>query len=122
MSGESKNKKNSESSKEFVLPGDLLETKSKPGKGIFRKDGRVYSSVVGYSNDRSGYVNVNAIKGRYNPKVGDKVIGVIVSDPRSLPAPSLSVVIEDPAHPPPYGIAVTKKGRTVRFSLNNHSI
>ena len=76
MSGEWKNNKNSENSKVFVLPGDLLETKSKPGKGIFRKDGRVYSSVVGYSNDRSGYVNVNAIKGRYTPKVGDKVVAV----------------------------------------------
>ena len=32
--------------------------------------------VVGYSNDRSGYVNVNAIKGRYNPKVGDKIVAV----------------------------------------------
>ena len=45
MSEESKNNKKSENSKGFVLPGDLLETKSKPGKGIFRKDGRVYSSV-----------------------------------------------------------------------------
>ena len=76
MSEESKNNKNSENSKGFVLPGDLLDTKSKPGKGIFRKDGRVYSSVVGYSNDKSGYVNVNAIKGRYNPKVGDKIVAV----------------------------------------------
>ena len=76
MSEESKNNKKSENSKGFVLPGDLLETKSKPGKGIFRKDGRVYSSVVGYSNDRSGYMNVNAIKGRYNPKVGDKIVAI----------------------------------------------
>ena len=72
MSEESKNNKKSENSKGFVLPGDLLETKSKPGKGIFRKDGRVYSSVVGYSNDRSGYMNVNAIKGRYIQKLVTK--------------------------------------------------
>ena len=70
MSEESKNNKNSESSKGFVLPGDLLDSKSKPGKGIFRKDGRVYSSVVGYSNDRSGYVNVNIVD----------VLGVVVVD------------------------------------------
>ena len=45
MSEESKNNKNSENSKGLVLPGDLLETNRKPGKGIFRKDGRVYSSA-----------------------------------------------------------------------------
>ena len=59
-----------------VLPGDLMETKSKPGKGIFRKDGRVHASVVGHSSDKSGYINVNGIKGRYNPKTGDKIVAV----------------------------------------------
>ena len=70
MSGES----SVTSNRKLVLPGDLIETKSKPGKGIFRSEGRVHSSVVGYSSDKSGYINVNAITGRYNPKVGDKII------------------------------------------------
>ena len=64
------------SNRKLVLPGDLMETKSKPGKGIFRSEGRIHSSVVGYSSDRSGYINVNAIAGRYSPKVGDKIIAV----------------------------------------------
>ena len=64
------------SNRKLVLPGDLMETKSKPGKGIFRNEGRIHSSVVGYSSDRSGYINVNAIAGRYSPKVGDKIIAV----------------------------------------------
>ena len=66
----------SESTRKLVLPGDLMETKSKPGRGIFRKDGRVHASVVGHSSDKSGYINVNGIKGRYNPKTGDKIVAV----------------------------------------------
>ena len=62
--------------RKLVLPGDLMETKSKPGRGIFRKDGRIHASVVGHSSDKSGYINVNGIKGRYNPKTGDKIVAV----------------------------------------------
>ena len=58
MSEESSAKSN----RKLVLPGDLMETKSKPGKGIFRSEGRIHSSVVGYSSDRSGYINVNAMQ------------------------------------------------------------
>ena len=72
MSGES----SSESARKLVLPGDLMETKSKPGRGIFRKDGQIHASVVGHSSDKSGYINVNGIKGRYNPKTGDKIVAV----------------------------------------------
>ena len=76
MSEESINKSNSESDRKLVLPGDLMETKSKPGKGIFRRDGRIYSSVLGHSRDKSGYINVNAITGRYKPKTGDKIVAI----------------------------------------------
>ena len=66
----------SDSGRKLVLPGDLMETKSKPGRGIFRNDGRIYASVLGHSSDKSGYINVNAISGRYNPKKGDKIIAI----------------------------------------------
>ena len=66
----------SSSERKLVLPGDLMETKSKPGRGIFRKDGRIHASVVGHSSDKSGYININGIKGRYNPKTGDKIVAV----------------------------------------------
>ena len=66
----------SDSGRKLVLPGDLMETKSKPGRGIFRSDGRIYASVLGHSSDKSGYINVNAISGRYNPKKGDKIIAI----------------------------------------------
>ena len=78
MVEEVSDKSDSSSSGNLVLPGDLLETKSKPGRGIFRSEGRVHSSVLGYSSDRSGYVNVNPITGRYNPKVGDKIVAICV--------------------------------------------
>ena len=66
----------SDNGRKLVLPGDLMETKSKPGRGIFRNDGRIYASVLGHSSDKSGYINVNAISGRYNPKKGDKIIAI----------------------------------------------
>ena len=78
MSEEVSDKSDSGSSISLVLPGDLLDTKSKPGRGIFRSEGRVQSSVLGHSSDRSGYVNVNPISGRYNPKVGDKIVAICV--------------------------------------------
>ena len=78
MVEEVSDKSASSSSGNLVLPGDLLETKSKPGRGIFRSEGRVHSSVLGYSSDRSGYVNVNPITGRYNPKIGDKIVAICV--------------------------------------------
>lgn len=68
----------------LVLPGDLLDTKSKPGKGIFRRQGRIHASVLGFSNDKSGYVNVNAVTGRYNPKVGDKIVAICVETGPSI--------------------------------------
>jgi len=78
MSEEVSDKSDSSSSRSLVLPGDLLDTKSKPGRGIFRSEGRVHSSVLGHSSDRSGYVNVNPITGRYSPKVGDKIVAICV--------------------------------------------
>ncbi len=78
MGKESSDKSDSVSSRKLVLPGDLLETKSKPGRGIFRRDGRVHASVLGYSSEQSGYMNVNAIAGRYTPKVGDKIVAICV--------------------------------------------
>ena len=78
MGEEVSDKSDSGNSRSLVLPGDILETKSKPGWGIFRSEGIVHSSVLGYSSDRSGYVNVNPITGRYNRKVGDKIVAICV--------------------------------------------
>ena len=78
MVEEVSDKSDSGNSRRLVLPGEILETKSKPGWGMFRSEVIVHSSVLGYSSDRSGYVNVNPITGRYNPKVGDKIVAICV--------------------------------------------
>ena len=48
---------------------------------------------------------------------GEKLVGAIAIDPLSLPEIPDSVPIEDPDHSPPYGVAITKGGRVVRFSV-----
>ena len=50
----------------------------------------------------------------------ERVIGVVVHDPRALPQVSVEENSEDPL-PPPYGIAITRKGRAMRFSLAAHA-
>jgi DNA gyrase subunit A len=39
----------------------------------------------------------------------------------SMTSPIISTIIEDQDYPPPYGVAVTKKGRCIRFSILKHS-
>jgi DNA gyrase subunit A len=50
---------------------------------------------------------------------GEKIISAISFDPRCLPTPEET--IEDQDNPPPYGVAITYKGRVIRFSLATHA-
>ena len=69
---------NEETERELLLPGDLIdEDDVKPGRGTFRKDGKIYAAKLGVKTLRSGYVNVAAQSGRYEPQSGDKVIGTV---------------------------------------------
>lgn len=69
---------NEETERELLLPGDVIEDEDvKPGRGTFKKDGKIYAAKLGVKTLRSGYVNVAAQSGRYEPKSGDKVIGTI---------------------------------------------
>lgn len=63
--------------REIVLPGELLGEGLKAGIGTYKEGNNVYASQVGIKNIRSGYANVIPINGRYMPKVGDQVIGII---------------------------------------------
>ena len=65
--------------REIVIPSQLVgDTKSKkPGSGTFVKDGKIYSEILGVLNDKSQYVNVVPIKGRYQPNEKDFVIGIV---------------------------------------------
>jgi DNA gyrase subunit A len=55
-------------------------------------------------------------------QAGEKVVGVISHDARNLPSlsPQLGLA-EDDLPPPPYGVAITKGGRGLRFSIQMHS-
>jgi exosome complex component RRP4 len=65
--------------RELVVPGDLIaEGKYRLREGVFREGERVYSSVVGLAELRGDVVRVIPLRGRYVPRVGDTVIGIVV--------------------------------------------
>ncbi|MFW5928453.1 MAG: hypothetical protein ACOCSL_04535, partial [Thermoplasmatota archaeon] len=50
-----------ETERELLLPGDVIEDDDvKPGRGTFKKDGKIYAAKLGVKTLRSGYVNVAA--------------------------------------------------------------
>lgn len=62
----------------LVVPGDeLCDDSLRPGMGTYLMNGKIYAAKVGIVSERSGYMNVNPIKGRYMPRQGDSVIGVV---------------------------------------------
>ncbi|MEE9223680.1 MAG: RNA-binding protein, partial [Thermoplasmata archaeon] len=64
--------------RELVVPGDLLGTTDlKPGMGTFTEDGKIYAALLGIKNERSGYINIVPLSGRYIPRPGDSVIGMV---------------------------------------------
>ena len=67
--------------KDLVVPGMLLAEGDYINEdGTHKEHGRIYASVVGvaYLNHRK--VRVVALKGKYVPKQGDSVIGIITSE------------------------------------------
>lgn len=68
--------------REVVTPGQVLGAKGKDlssGFGtVTDPKGNIISLYVGFLQKRGKYVNVIPFKGRYVPRVGDKVIGKIV--------------------------------------------
>lgn len=72
VSGDSKER-------EVVLPGELLsEEKYKAGVGTYSEDGKIFASQLGIVNFRSNFVNVIPLGGKFIPRVGDQVIGIVM--------------------------------------------
>ncbi len=69
----------SKTARKIVIPGQLLgELKDKkPGRGTFVEHKKIYAKILGILSDRSPYINVIPIKGRYDAVVGDMVIGIV---------------------------------------------
>ena len=97
----------------------VTKANTKDTAAFLTDQGGIYVMRVADIPSTTGYGD--PIQKYFSFQDGERVIGVIVNNPRSLPTSSLSVPIEDPQHPPPYGVAVTAKGRTIRFSIKAQS-
>jgi exosome complex component RRP4 len=62
----------------LVVPGEQLGDSSfKSGVGTYRKEGIIYAAQLGIINIRSGFINVIPLGGKYPPRVGDSIIGMV---------------------------------------------
>lgn len=65
--------------RELVVPGQLIaEGGYRVREGTFRDGKLIYSSVVGLADLRGQEIRVIPLQGRYMPRRGDAVIGVVV--------------------------------------------
>jgi exosome complex component RRP4 len=64
--------------KDLVIPGQVLaDDECYPGRGTFKEDGKVCSSLMGLVSLRNKKIRVIPLKSKYVPKKGDVVIGKI---------------------------------------------
>lgn len=62
--------------KEIVLPGNLLtDNNYKLGRGTYKENGKIYSSITGLVYFESEQIKVIPLKDTYSPNYGDLVIG-----------------------------------------------
>ncbi len=64
------------SERKLVVPGEFLG-QGRGGNGTYVENGNVYSKVIGLAEEREGLFFVIPLRGIYNPKRGDGVIGKI---------------------------------------------
>lgn len=64
-------------SKDIVIPGYLLGENINGGDGTFRDGNKVYSAIYGVAKRVNNKVEVISLKGKYNPKKGDLLIGIV---------------------------------------------
>jgi exosome complex component RRP4 len=64
--------------KQVVIPGELISAERKRlGSNVFVSDGKIYSRVLGISDNQGEVASVVALKGTYIPRREDTVIGVV---------------------------------------------
>ena len=65
--------------RKIVYPSQIIgDTKDfKAGRGTFVLDNKIYSERLGIFTQNNDYINVTPLKGRYDPIVGDFVIGIV---------------------------------------------
>lgn len=72
-----------ETLREIVVPGEILTEDLdtyKPGRGtiINKQKNRIISLYIGLKDIKNNYINVIPLRGIYTPKVGDKVLAIVV--------------------------------------------
>ncbi len=64
--------------KRIVIPGELLsEERKRLGGNVFVSDGKIYSKVLGITDDEDERATVVPLEGKYNPQIEDTIIGVV---------------------------------------------
>ncbi len=65
--------------RELVMPGDVLARSMEilPGNGTYRDGEEIISKVIGLVKLKERFISVIPLSGKYIPKPGDRVIGVI---------------------------------------------
>lgn len=66
--------------RELVLPSQFLGDikKFKPGTGTFVENGKIYAERLGVLNIKDNVISVTPLRGKYEPKVGDVVVGIVI--------------------------------------------
>ncbi len=64
--------------KKVVVPGELIsEERKKIGENVFVREGKIYSSVLGLTDESSPVAGVVPLEGSYRPAEGDLIVGVV---------------------------------------------
>ena len=65
--------------RKIVLVGEFLGNVEgrKLGDYVYEEDGKVFSKVIGIPRINENSIDVIPLKGKYMPKIGDRVIGII---------------------------------------------
>lgn len=64
--------------RELVIPGQLIaEGDYTPGDGVFQNETGIRASKMGLMNKHGKKIGVIPLEGRYIPKPGDKVLGIV---------------------------------------------
>ena len=89
---------------------------------FFSDKGGAYTLLVDQVQPTTGYGS--PVQQAFKFEAGERIVGVISHDPRNLPQVSeqAALPLEDDAPPPgPYGVAVSRGGRGLRFQLATHA-
>jgi exosome complex component RRP4 len=65
--------------RQVVIPGQILGDipAFKPGRGTFVENKKIYAERLGVLNIQDAFIHIIPLKGRYDPIIGDLVIGVV---------------------------------------------